>query len=404
MLPTAADFAARTQNLRAILFTEFTVVATVAALAIALGGRRLSGRARERVVVGASLALIAWFAGLLPATVFVGWAAGLYVAVELGTASRVGRAVTALVVVGLVVAPVLAIGALGDGPPHAREFVAFGTNIVIFRAIAYARERWRGELARVPFDRVLLSLLFFPTFVNGPVESPRAQLASALAPATGDDMRAALLRIGRGVAKILAVGWALPANWTSALAGAPEASAATLWLWAVGLYVWFYLCFSAWADVAIGLGRLCGRAVVENFDRPWQARDPGDFWRRWNVSLGLWLRDYVYIPLGGNRRHRALNVAVVFVVSAAWHVWGSLKLLGFGFYPIRAWYGFLLWGALHTIAVVVAGRPATARGRIAQAATFLFASLAWVPFFLPAGVSFPDALRLLARMIVPIVP
>ena len=93
-------------------------------------------------------------------------------------------------------------------------------------------------------------------------------------------------------------------------------------------------------------------------------------------------------------------------MSAAWHIWGSLKLLGFGFYPIRAWYGFVLWGALHTIAVVVAGRAGArrARGPIALVATFLFASLAWVPFFLPGGVALPDALRALARMIVPIVP
>jgi hypothetical protein len=181
-----------------------------------------------------------WFAGPVPAAAFVGWAVALYVAVELGTASLVGRALTGLLVVGLVVVPVLAIGALGEGPAHAREFVAFGTNIVIFRAIAYARERWRGELVRVPIERALLSLFFFPTFVNGPVESPRAQLAGELAPATGADVRAGLLRIAAGVAKILAVGWALPPGWTSVLAAAPEAPAAALWVWAVGLYVWFY--------------------------------------------------------------------------------------------------------------------------------------------------------------------
>jgi alginate O-acetyltransferase complex protein AlgI len=403
MLPTAADLVARTQNLRAIPFTEFTILATVTALSIALAGRGLSGATRERVVVAASLALLVWFVGPLPAAAFIGWAIALWTAVELGTTSIAGRVATALVVLALVVVPVLAIARLG-APVHAREFVAFGTNIVIFRAIAYARERWRGELARVPLLRTLLTLFFFPTFVNGPVESPRAQLARELAPATADDVRAGLLRIARGVVKILLVGFVLPVDWTSVLAHGPEAPASSLWLWAIGLYVWFYLCFAAWADVAIGLGRLCGRAVMENFDRPWLARDPGEFWRRWNVSLGLWLREYVYIPLGGNRRHRALNVTAVFVVSAAWHIWGSLKLLGFGYYPLSAWDGFVLWGALHTVAVVVAGRSRTPRGRVALVATFLFAALAWVPFFMPAGVSTRGALRMLARMVVPVVP
>jgi alginate O-acetyltransferase complex protein AlgI len=184
-----------------------------------------------------------------------------------------------------------------------------------------------------------------------------------------------------------------------------------LWLWAVRLYVWFYLSFSAWTEVSIGLARLCGRRdVIENFDQPWLAQDPGDFWRRWHVSFGVWLRNQVYIPLGGNRRHRIGNVAAVFAVSAAWHVWGSLKLLGFGYYPPHAWIGFAVWGLLHAVAVTLAGGRASRspRGGVALAAarlaTFLFAALAWVPFFTPAGVSWRGMARMLARMVLPIVP
>ena len=170
------------------------------------------------------------------------------------------------------------------------------------------------------------------------------------------------------------------------------------------LYVWFYLSFSAWSDVAIGLARLCGRTVRENFDRPWDATDPADFWRRWHVSFGVWLRDHVYIPLGGNRRHRTLNVVAVFAVSAAWHVWGTLKLLGFGFYPPRAWIGFFVWGALHALAVVAWPRPGAERATLSRVATFLFAALAWMPFFAPPDVGWAGMARMLARMLVPVVP
>jgi len=270
----------------------------------------------------------------------------------------------------------------------------------------WARARWTGEVARQPIGRVFLALFFFPTFVNGPVETP-AELVAPLAVPDGAAVRAGLARVGLGIAKIVTVALVLPPNWTRVLAQGPEASAVQLWLWAALLYVWFYLSFSAWTDVAVGLGRLCGRRVRENFDRPWLARDPSDFWRRWHVSFGLWLRDVVYIPLGGNRRHRSLNVLAVFAVSAAWHVWGTLKLLGFGYYPPRAWIGFAVWGLLHAVAVIVFGGRRARAGVpsvVPQVLTFLFAAFAWVPFFTSADVSWGGLARMLARMLVPIVP
>jgi D-alanyl-lipoteichoic acid acyltransferase DltB (MBOAT superfamily) len=149
---------------------------------------------------------------------------------------------------------------------------------------------------------------------------------------------------------------------------------------AVLLWLWFYASFSAWSDLAIGAARLCGRTVPENFDRPWRAADPSDFWRRWHVSFGCWLRDYVYVPLGGSRRGRARNVALTFLVSACWHVWGTLKLLGPGYYPPLAWTGLLLWGALHAAAVIAVPRlrrrPGTWSARTLWLGTVAFLALA----------------------------
>lgn len=404
-LPT--DLAARADNLRTILFTEFTAVALVLGLVVAAAGRRLSTDARERLVVAASLAMLVWFVGPTVTIVMIAWAIAFVVAVELGAAGLLAaRLAAAALLALLVVAPVLAIARLGDGPPHARELVAFATNMTLLRCVWWLRARWTGGVAAQPIGRMFLALFFFPTFVNGPVETP-TELMAPLGVPGAPDLRAGLARVALGIGKIAAVALLLPPNWTRVLARGPDASAAQLWRWAALLYVWFYLSFSAWTDVAIGVGRLCGRRVRENFDRPWLACDLGDFWRRWHVSFGLWLRDVVYIPLGGNRRHRALNVAAVFAVSAAWHVWGTLKLLGFGYYPPRAWIGFTLWGALHSIAVIAFGgrrRDARKASVAPQILTFLFAAFAWVPFFTSADVSWTGLLRMLARMLVPFTP
>jgi D-alanyl-lipoteichoic acid acyltransferase DltB (MBOAT superfamily) len=210
---------------------------------------------------------------------------------------------------------------------------------------------------------------------------------------------------------MLVVALALPPGWTARLGGLPEMSWLEVWATAGLLWIWFYASFSAWSDLAIGAARLCGRRVPENFDRPWRATDPADFWRRWHVSFGHWLRDYVYIPLGGSRRRRVRNVLVTFLVSALWHVWGTLKLLGLGYYPPVAWTGFLLWGVLHAGGVLVAPRlarsvdgPGPWKVRVASVATFAFAAFCWVPFFTPAGVTPQALLRTLGFMLCPLAP
>jgi hypothetical protein len=405
MLPEGAEVAARLHHLRGILFTEWAIAAIGLALALRVIMRRLDSPAgRERALLAASLAVHVYFASSLATAVLVLHAAAVHAAIE-RCRGRWRALVAGALLLLIVLAPVWSIEGLGTLGPRAREYTAFATSMAALRLWAYAWDRAAKGLPRLPLSRLLLATFFFPTFVNGPLEPPHRFAAAARI--DRGDVPAALGRALRGGGKLLVAGLAFPPGWTSVLASGAEAPPWQLWAWAAALWVWFYLSFSAWADVAIAAARLCGYAVPENFAAPWAARDPGEFWRRWHVSLGIWLRDYVYIPLGGNRRHRAWNVLAVFAVSAAWHVWGSLKLLGFGWFPPRAWTGFALWGLLHTGGVLAAPTLARLadRGRAPHfagtAATFLFTALCWVPFFLPPGVSPSTCLVMLLRMVSP---
>jgi len=145
-----------------------------------------------------------------------------------------------------------------------------------------------------------------------------------------------------------------------------------------------YCDFSGYSDIAIGAGRVLGFRLMENFRRPYFSRSMSEFWRRWHISLSTWFRDYLYIPLGGNRvgpARRQFNLLVTFLLSGMWH---------------GAGWNFIAWGAVHGF-LVVAGiwtaraRDAAARvsglkrlpalhKKLKQAVAFLFAAFAWIFF------------------------
>jgi alginate O-acetyltransferase complex protein AlgI len=151
-----------------------------------------------------------------------------------------------------------------------------------------------------------------------------------------------------------------------------------------------YFDFSAYSDMAVGLGLLFGFRLPWNFDAPYQAADPAEFWRRWHMSLSTWLRDYLYIPLGGSRASTLLvarNLAVVMFLGGLWH---------------GAAWTFVLWGVYHGL--LLAGnalversvRPALAVPRIYRVAlTFLLVCAGWALFRSPSLSSALDVLAAL---------
>lgn len=422
-----ADFQLGSWEARHSLFAHY---ALYGALLTALGvaAAPLAARGRAWVLVGLAVTSLALLGSTPLALLAVAYALALYAAVEL-VPGGAGLALAWLLVAALAAYPaLLPDDILAGNTANMAEFWAFATNVWWLRCIAFVVDRRSRGVQRRPLREFLLATLFFPTFVNGPIETTE-QLAAhrGRGPAadTWDDLRAYARRVPRsaarfawGVAKVLFATFYLAQENETIFATAGRAvSHPRLWLWVIELYFTFYVIFSGWTDVAIALSRLLGYDVMENFDRPWRSRSVADFWRRWHISFGVWLREYIYIPLGGNRRHVAVNVLATFLVSGLWHVWGALKVLGLDSYPPSAWMGFVVWGLMNGVAVIV-GRwwvnarrleplrdalrarvPGGVRLRAAQAMAFAFVAVAWIPFFLPPWVDTTACWQILLRIL-----
>ena len=163
----------------------------------------------------------------------------------------------------------------------------------------------RGDRAVRAVPRsYLLFVCFFPHLVAGPIVRPRQMLPQLAArPVADPDMQArGLWLIGIGLAKKVAIGDYLSLNLVSRVFDSPERYSELECLVAVYAYaIQIYCDFSGYTDVAIGSAYLFGYELPKNFDAPYTAQDLQDFWHRWHISLSTWLRDYLYVPLGGSR-------------------------------------------------------------------------------------------------------
>lgn len=208
-----------------------------------------------------------------------------------------------------------------------------GLSFFVFQALSYQFDVFRGTVEperRV--DRFALYLLLFPRVMQGPL-TRYEQFCSQLddRPITADGVGDGCLRFAVGLAKKL-----LLANSLGSLAdriwGTPDAAAATAWLGLLAYTMQIYFDFGGYTDMAIGLGRMMGFQLPENFNYPYLCRSVSEFWRRWHITLGQWFRDYVYFPLGGSRVGRlrlVCNLLVVWTLTGFWH---------------GANWTFLLWG------------------------------------------------------------
>ncbi|MBQ2927360.1 MAG: MBOAT family protein [Oscillospiraceae bacterium] len=208
-----------------------------------------------------------------------------------------------------------------------------GISFYTFQCLSYTIDVYRGT---VPPQKSLISfgayVALFPQLIAGPIVRYR-DIARELEHRTHSWENTALgLRrflIGLGKKVLLADNFALLIK---LFRESPEPSVLFYWMYAAAFMLNIYFDFSGYSDMAIGLGRILGFHFIENFDYPYLSGSVTEFWRRWHMSLGSWFRDYVYIPMGGNRVSRGrwvFNILVVWMLTGAWH---------------GAAWNFVLWG------------------------------------------------------------
>jgi len=213
-----------------------------------------------------------------------------------------------------------------------------GISFITFHALSYVIDVYRGQTpAQRHPTRLGLYLAFFPKLIAGPI-TRYTSFAAQLVERRTDVQRLAsgVQRFIVGLAKklILANSLSVTADWAFALP-AGELTLSAAWVGIVCYTLQIYFDFSGYSDMAIGVGRILGFELPENFNYPYVSRSIREFWRRWHITLGAWFRDYLYLPLGGNRRSPArtyLNLVIVFFLCGLWH---------------GAAWTFILWGLLH---------------------------------------------------------
>ena len=222
--------------------------------------------------------------------------------------------------------------------PLIQVVLPVGISFFTFMAIAYVVDVYRGDFEVASWTDAFLYLSFFPHLVAGPIVRPNElipQLQERRDERHVDVAGAAWLILG-GLFKKVVVSSYLTTQIVDPVFGDPAQRSAPDALFGIlGYAIVIYADFSGYTDIAIGVAKLLGFQFPRNFDRPYAARSIQEFWRRWHMTLSRWLRDYLYIPLGGNRRggrRTYLNIMITMVLGGLWH---------------GAAWTFVFWGAYH---------------------------------------------------------
>lgn len=283
-----------------------------------------------------------------------------------------------------------------------------GVSFYTFQAISYVVDVRRGRTPPARHLDYAIYASFFPHLVAGPIVRASEfvpQLSGPRDPNRIPTARAFGLIAG-GLVKKMVVADMIGTNLVEPVFGAPQAHNGTETLMAVyGYAVQIYCDFSAYTDMAIGLALLLGFRFPDNFDRPYTARSLQDFWRRWHMTLSRWLRDYLYIPLGGNRGgslNTYRNLMLTMLLGGLWHgaawtfvIWGGIH--GGGLAVERAWPAVLARFLPRSQSTNAVRFPTPVKNAAARVVTFHAICLAWVFFRAPdVGTAFAVLGRLFA--------
>ena len=386
----------------------------------------LPRQARNALISVASLVFYTWGAGpyvfLLLSCIAVNYVAGLAVdSLRLAERPESRKAV----VVGAIVfdLAVLAVwkyagfasrqiealsSALGVGSTGIVSLaLPIGISFFTFHHLSYVVDVYRrSRPAQRSIVQFVTYIAMFPQLIAGPIvryHEISAQLADVKRNRMAD-FSLGFPRFALGLSKKVLVGDTVGPLADAAFAtSSGDLTTGTAWLGIIAYTIQIYFDFSGYTDMAIGLGQMFGFRLPENFDRPYSATSITDFWRRWHMSLSRWFRDYVYIPLGGNRSGDAMtyrNLFIVFVLTGFWH---------------GAEWTFLIWGLFHGGLLIVerlTGYGASTPANLAslagrRALTLLLVGIGWVFFraenlgaalgylktmFVPTSGPVPDAI------------
>ena len=268
-----------------------------------------------------------------------------------------------------------------------------GISFYVFQSMSYTIDYYRGKVDQEPnFIRYATFVSLFPQLVAGPIERAKNLLPQlhGTPRITRRDMADGFSLFVVGLFKKVALADYL-ALYVDPVYSAPGEHAASTLLLATFAFAWqIYFDFSGYTDMARGIGRMMGIRLMLNFNNPYLATGLGDFWRRWHISLSTWFKDYVYIPLGGNRKGEIrtyVSICLTMLISGLWH---------------GAAWTFVIWGALHAVGYsITRGLEASAFYRntvpklLKQVATFAFVTFTWIFF---RAESFSDAWLIVTRI------
>ncbi len=335
----------------------------------------------------ASLVFYAWgepvMVLLMIASIVINWAAGFAI-------SRTDGAIKRLI---LILGVVCDLGILGyykyagffastfnsifgqDIIPALQIALPIGISFFTFQAISYIADVYRGETeGSKSIINVALYISFFPQLIAGPIVKYRdinKQIESRHMTwqMCADGFRRFIYGLGKKVLIANVLGLCVDTIYSYDIAVIDTLAA---WIAALVYTLQIYYDFSGYSDMAIGLGKMFGFNIMENFNYPYMSRSVSEFWRRWHISLGSWFREYVYIPLGGNRISSArtyLNLAIVFLLTGLWH---------------GADLSFIIWGLFHGFFAIIERlgfRKALEKTRVISVIyTDLVAIFGWVLF------------------------
>ncbi len=302
----------------------------------------VNNRAKNLMLVFFSLIFYAWgepvYVFLMIASVFINYLMGRGIAANDGSRRKtflvVGIVVNLIILgtfkyLGFFAMQLCGLGLNVDVPTIA---LPIGISFYSFQAISYLVDVYRRE-AQIQrnFLDLLLYISMFPQLIAGPVVRYQTVADDIYGRrVTVDDCAAGAYRFFIGLGKKVIL-----ANQLSEISdqflvnGLDTLSPSGAWLGITAFALQIYFDFSGYSDMAIGIGRCLGFRFPENFNHPYCCNSITDFWRRWHISLGSFFRDYVYIPMGGNRRHQIVNILTVWFLTGMWH---------------GASWNFILWG------------------------------------------------------------